>query len=116
MAWTTEQKIKSLMRLPWTVLSEPAEDQGEFVVRVKEMDGLVVIGSQSEIEVEFWDALRTSIEARLEFEDSFELPPGVACLPWEAEPPRAGLRRVNVKRSVQERDSVTAFSQPVVFS
>jgi hypothetical protein len=115
MDWTTEQKVKSLMRLPWTVMSEKADDPDEFIVRVKELPGTVVVGTKDEIDEEFWDALRTGIEARLQFDDGFELPPGVRCLPWKAEAPK-WPRRILVKQKDAEPDSLTASSESVEFA
>jgi hypothetical protein len=102
------------MRLPWTVTSEPADDPGEFIVRVTELPGTVVVGTKQEIEQEFWDALQTSIEARLEFDDDFQMPPGVRCLPWKAEP-LAWPRRALAKQK-DDPDSVTASSESVEFA
>jgi hypothetical protein len=108
MSWTTEQKVESLMRLPWTVTSEAADDPNEFVVRVKELPGTIVIGTKEEIDEEFWGALRASIEARLEFGDKFDvLPPGVPCVPWERKTP---------KRATVNSSLTVALSQPFAYS
>ena len=102
MAWTREDKIRSLMRLPWTVRAEPSGDPGELVVRVTELPGTVVIGTKEEIETEFWPALRATFECLLDFEDKIPLPAGVVALPWEAR------RTSGVHQSAE-----TAFSVPV---
>jgi hypothetical protein len=117
MPWTAEQKVDSLMRLPWTLVAEQADDAGEYMIRVKELPGLLVIGTKQEINDEFWDALRATLESYLEFEDRYELPPGVKCVPWEAAPPKNFVHRVIARRKDADEDSpasATAFTQNVV--
>ena len=61
-------------------------------MRIRELPDVVVIGSHEEVDAEFWNAARASIEARLEFGDPVQLPKRVRGLPWElaheARPPR----------------------------
>lgn len=113
MTWTMEQKISSMLQLPWTVTSDPADDPGEFIVRVKELPGVVVIGTEAEIEGEFWDALRLAIETRLEHNEPPTLPPKVQCLPWEQS---FTTPRVVLAHKTPANGSTAALSQPLVFT
>lgn len=88
MPWTPEAKIESLLRLPWTITSEPS-DAGEFILRVTELPGMIVIGTPEELETEFWAALRASLACAVEF-DEITLPKGRS-LPWETKPVNKGL-------------------------
>lgn len=107
--WTTEQKIKSLLRLPWTITSEPSGDPGEFVARIRQMPDVVVIGTREEIDAEFWNAFRASTEARLDFGDPIQLPDRARGLPWELGH-EAQPRRVMVIR--QARADVSVVEMP----
>ena len=83
MSWTTEQKLKALMRLPWSVTVERDEDEGYFVARVSEIpDVLATGGTEKELAADLWDALATSLGVRIDHEDPIPLPTGVE-LPWE---------------------------------
>lgn len=98
---TPEQKAERLLRLPWTVTSEPADDPGEFIVRVAELPGMIVVGSAEEIDAEFWDALRTTILCYLEAGEDVPLPAKANGYPWERrKTPRAqDLGIIQVDRS-----------------
>ena len=114
MPWTHDQKISGLMRLPWTVQVEAADDPGEIVVRISELPGMIVIGTAAEVEKEFWPALKASLECCLQFgdENSLPLPPSVSALPWNAKAAPSFALGLVVKPAAPSGASLTAFSQP----
>ncbi len=71
---TRQQEIAWLISLPWTITSEPADDPGEFVVRVAEMPDAIAIGTEKEVGRDIWDSLRASLECRLDFNDPIPVP------------------------------------------
>ena len=83
MPWTSEEKLESLLRLPWTIRSADADDPGERVYRVAELPGFVVVGTPEELETSLWDALREFLASFLEHDDPIPLPSGIKRLPWE---------------------------------
>jgi hypothetical protein len=88
MAWTLEQKLTALLRLPWTIRVERNTDEGYFVSRVLEIPSAIATAdSARELDRETWASLRTSLEVYLENNDAIPLPPGTKQLPWEVKPP-----------------------------
>lgn len=83
MQWTPESKLAYLVRLPWTVITERDADQGYLVLRVTELPSVIATGdSNEELEKDFWEALQSTLECALEFNDPIELPLGLKA-PWE---------------------------------
>lgn len=81
MNWTTEQKIDSLLRLPWSIRSEVTAE-GDRLLRVVEIPSAVGSGqSDDEAVADLWESLRASLAAYLHFEDKIPLPEG-SPLPW----------------------------------
>jgi hypothetical protein len=122
MTWTIDEKVERLLRLPWTVTSEPADDLGEFVVRIAELPGMIVVGTPAEINVEFWDALRATLRCYVEVDDRVPLPREVELYPWERRqsirPEDLGIIRLTGRGrwEVTARTSVSALpggAQPV---
>jgi hypothetical protein len=82
MEWTNQSKIAVLLRLPWTI--DSTMEEGERVLRVRELPSVVVSGTdERELEREFWESLRESLAAYLHFGDPIPLPTGVRMLPWD---------------------------------
>ncbi len=87
MMWTTDQKLDSLLRLPWTIRSE-ISPEGDRLLRVAEIASAVGSGSSdSEAVSDLWESIRASLAAYLHFEDSIPLPEG-STLPWSVAPHR----------------------------
>ncbi|MGH7619349.1 MAG: hypothetical protein ACREPM_19200, partial [Gemmatimonadaceae bacterium] len=59
-------------------------------------EGMIVVGNPKEIDAEFWDALRATLEAYIDVEDQITLPSSVPALPWNM-PPRRVARRLIVR-------------------
>lgn len=71
---TREQELAWLMALPWTFTSAPADDPGEFVVRVAEMPDALAVGDEQSVSREIVASLRASLEVRLDHDDPIPLP------------------------------------------
>jgi hypothetical protein len=70
---TNEDKLRVLLRAPWTVTSAPAEDGASTVLRIGELPAFVVVGGDPEEVVrEFWLALESLLESYI---DAGEEPP-----------------------------------------
>lgn len=81
MTWTTDQKLESLLRLPWTICSETTPE-GDRLLRVAEIPSAVGSGTEDEeLEYDLWESLRASLAAYLHFADPIPLPDGCD-LPW----------------------------------
>jgi len=100
--WTDSQKLRVLMRLPWTIRVENDTD-GTFVARVAEMPDAIATGnSERELSKELWEALRASLACRLEFHDDIPAPPN-ARLPWElGVSPPSGAQSIYVGSHVNQ--------------
>jgi hypothetical protein len=95
MSWTPEQKLESLLRLPWTIATERTPE-GDRLLRVVEIPSAVGCGATpAEAESDLWESLRASLSAYLHFEDAIPLPRGTD-LPWRA-------RASNVTRTISLR-------------
>lgn len=82
MAFTTEDKLEFLLRLPWAVVCETSPE-GDHLLRVDEIPSAVASGESAEgLERDFWKSLRSSLEALLHFGDPISTPLGIG-LPWE---------------------------------
>jgi predicted RNase H-like HicB family nuclease len=106
MDWTDEQTSAYLLRLPWTVAPETTPE-GDRLLRVAEIPSAVGNGdTDAELEQDFWEALRASLEAYLHFGDPLPLPAG--CIPpWEKDlhsvpPPTVYLVRKGLAPSESE--------------
>jgi predicted RNase H-like HicB family nuclease len=83
MPWTPEQKLDALMKLPWTVVSGRNEEDGYYVARVAELEGVLATGATlKELGRDLWESLRSGLACRLEFDDDIPLPAGIRA-PWE---------------------------------
>lgn len=101
MTWTREQKLDSLMRLPWTIRVERDAEEGYLIARVAEIpSALAAADSESSLEYELWESLRVSLEVYLDHADVITLPPSVHSLPWER-PPQ--VRRVTAVKATYHR-------------
>lgn len=79
---TRDEEMAWLMRQPWTFTSEPADDAGEFVVRVAEMPDALAIGTEKEVSHDIFASLRASLECRLDAGDLIPLPRLTAGPSW----------------------------------
>lgn len=102
MAWTDEQKIAALLRLPWTIRVERDPQAGYFVARVMEVPSAIATGeTEKELEIDLWESLRASLEVYLTHGDAIPLPAIVHQLPWDARPEQ----RPTVVRAKAQRGS-----------
>jgi len=88
MAWTREDQLTFLLRLPWSVTVR-TESDGDWTAQVSELPFLVATGAdEKQLGKDLFDALWSALDAMLEHGDPLTLPKGVK-LPWEsgAEPP-----------------------------
>jgi hypothetical protein len=85
MPWSKEQKLKHLLRLPWTLLVEVGDEPDEVLIRVAEIPSAVGSGVGDAAVEDFWASLSAALSARLDFGDRIPLPPDVNRLPWEGE-------------------------------
>jgi predicted RNase H-like HicB family nuclease len=85
MAWTEQQKVEALLRLPWTVSVEKGPD-GDFVAYVREIPGVIATGeTMKALGIDLWQSLNAALQCFVEFNDDIPLPPGSA-LPWVGNP------------------------------
>lgn len=118
MTWTTDQKLESLLRLPWTICSETTQE-GDRLLRVEEIPSAVGSGTDDEeTESDLWESLRASLAAYLHFADPIPLPHGCD-LPWSVadrrnDAPRAALivrqRRDSLDQPLDEEELTGAAS------
>lgn len=88
MAWTNEQRLDALMRLPWTITISPSEFGAYLTAVVAELPDAIATGdSERMLAKDVYGAIRASLAARLEFGDDIPAPSG-SDLPWanDAEP------------------------------
>jgi hypothetical protein len=94
MEWTREQKLKALMKLPWTVITERNERDGYLVARIAELPSVIATGeTEKALARDLWASLYSSVSAYLQFDDDIPLPAGSA-LPWLGKAPPAPRQRV----------------------
>jgi hypothetical protein len=109
MPWTAEQKLKALMRLPWTVSFDPSEFGSYIVARITEIDDAMATGENERAAARaLYESLRESLAVRLDHDDPIPLPPNVV-LPWVARPEPPMEPRV-VTPALGNRD---AWQRPV---
>jgi predicted RNase H-like HicB family nuclease len=85
--WSREDQLVALMRLPWHVSVERAED-GYLVARVAEVPDAIGTGAtEKELARDLWSSLVESLDARLEADAPLPLPQGTI-EPW-IEPERS---------------------------
>lgn len=112
MPWTTEQKLRELMRQPWTVrMEENADDPSDryLVARISEVPSAIATGrTQRELAADLWESLRASLETYLEADNQVPRPVGVV-LPWERgeEPKMSRVRRIKAKLTTGAWDAIT---------
>jgi predicted RNase H-like HicB family nuclease len=83
MDWTDEQRLRALMRMPWTVRTERNESDGYFVARVVELPSVIATGAtEKDLARDLWESLEASLSCYLEFNDPIPLPKNEV-LPWE---------------------------------
>lgn len=100
--WTDEEKLKVLLRLPWTILAEPGDDPGERVLRVEELPDVIAMGqTDEELEADFWESLEASMTCYLEEGVRPPMPARTAGLklPWEVTAEVPGVA-VSVEASI----------------
>jgi hypothetical protein len=101
MAWTQEQKLDYLLRLPWTIVPETTPE-GDRLLRVRELRAAVGHGeTDDELIHDFWESLRSTLLCYIHFNDPIPLPEGEEQLPWllsDATVPEA--RRLAVESAV----------------
>jgi hypothetical protein len=107
MKWTDEIKISYMLRMPWTIV--PSTEDGERVLRVREIPSVIATGvADEELDRELFDALRASLRAYLHFGDPLPRPPGVKLFPWEdPEPTAVPTRLVFRGRLTQENETIS---------
>jgi len=87
MTWSEGAKVQYLLRLPWSIV--PSTEDGERVLRVRELPSVVVSGpadteaEQQTLAADFWDSVAESLRCYLHFGDPLPRPPGVSSFPWE---------------------------------
>ena len=82
MPWTTQQKLEYLLGLPWTI-EVVAEDDYQ-VLRVTELPSVIATGqTKDELEADFWESLKATLESYLHYGDPIPLPTEVTQLPWD---------------------------------
>lgn len=118
MTWTTDQKLESLLRLPWTISSETTPE-GDRLLRVAEIPSAVGSGTDDlEVESDLWESLRAFLAAYLHFDDEIPLPEGCD-LPWSIadrrnEAPKVALivrqRRDSLEQPLDEVEPTGAAS------
>lgn len=82
MAWTHEEKLEHLLRLPWAIRAETSFER-DRLLRVVEIPSAVGCGAtDAELEADLWASLQASLEAYLHFDDPIPVPAGTR-LPWE---------------------------------
>lgn len=121
MAWTDEQKIDHLLRLPWTIVRD-VTPEGDRLLRVRELSSVVGCGQTDvELDADFWDSLATTLRAYLHFHDTIPLPAPIKSLPWESAAPDSGVRGIQVQGNasgqipaVRELDPTAAAIKPNV--
>jgi hypothetical protein len=75
---TRAEELAWLMELPWTFVSiNTTMAPDEYEVRVQEMPDALVIGTEPDVSRDIWDALRASLECRLDHDDPIPLPRAV---------------------------------------
>lgn len=95
----SKDEMASLLALPWTVHVTHDADNG-FVARVAEMPDAIATGdTPEELEADFWESLRASLEARTALGDPIPRPPyrvftprSVTRLPLTTGAPRSETR------------------------
>jgi predicted RNase H-like HicB family nuclease len=81
--WTREQKLRALMRLPWTVQTERNPEDGYLVARVVELPSVIATGdTEKELARDLWESLEASLAVYLDYGDEIPLPTGQV-LPWD---------------------------------
>ena len=105
--WTPEQKLRELIRLPWTVRIGQGE-ANYLVARVEELPEVLATGAdETELMRDLWDSIEASILSRQEFGESFPLPRGTQ-LPWErGEQPPVLQRRLAVTQRGEAWEAAT---------
>lgn len=83
--WTREQQLEYLLqRIPWTISREEAPE-GDVILRCREIADATGAGeTDAEIERDFWESLRASLQAYLHFGERPPVPANFA-LPWESD-------------------------------
>lgn len=85
MAWTEEQKVEALLRLPWTVSVEKSPE-GDLVAYVREIPGVIATGrTMKALGIDLWASLKATLQCFVEFNDEIPLPPSSG-LPWVGNP------------------------------
>jgi predicted RNase H-like HicB family nuclease len=85
--WTTEEQLRALMRLPWSILVEKDQHDGSFAAQVREIPDAIATGdTMRELGRDLWESLWASLDIRLKHNDVIPLPEG-SRLPWDGEPP-----------------------------
>ncbi len=119
MAWTREQKLSALLRLPWSIRSEHIRGDAYWVGRVAEIPSAIGTGdSPAELERDLWDSFRASLEVYLDRGDPIPLPPGVSRLPWErgTRPPQPSVVMATYERGEIWSSDVTASTESLVIT
>lgn len=83
MAWTTEEQLEYLKRLPWSVKAE-VTPENDLVLRVVELPAATGSGPTSDHKVaerDLWESLTETLRAYLQFGDPIPLPVDEP-LPW----------------------------------
>jgi predicted RNase H-like HicB family nuclease len=80
-------KIKALLRLPWSLQIAKNADDGGLVARVAELPSVLATGdTEEELAEDLWAALRATFAGYLHFGDTIPLPAGITAMPWEQAP------------------------------
>lgn len=108
--WTAAQKADYLLRnVAWTLDRESTAD-GEVILRCREIPDATGAGNtDEEIEKDFWESLRASLEAYIHFGDRPPLPAGAA-LPWER--PRSAPTPVRMTVVVSAKKAAAVKQEP----
>lgn len=72
----SDEKVRQLLRLPWTFVREVAPE-GDVLLRVKEIPSVVGTGTtDAELEADLWASLEAALAAFLHFGDPVPMPEG----------------------------------------
>jgi hypothetical protein len=82
MSWTDEAKVEFMLRLPWTIVPD-VSPEGDSLLRVTELPSAVASGNTPEkLEDDFWESLRSTLNAYVLHGEDPPLPTRVKALPW----------------------------------
>jgi len=106
MQWSREQQIFYLQRLPWTIIPEPGDDPGDFVLTIAEVPAAIGTGtSEKAVIADLFESLASALASYLDANERPPLPRRVRLpLPWEAGYRKSSQRRVRIVMSAHSSE------------